>query len=87
MPQKGDIRYVAFKVNCLREPYNDRDMQMKFLFTETGTWFPAPCNGCEMMDAHEECKECTSRLTSMFYRDPDLDISKPLYLNEEVTNG
>lgn len=82
MPNVGEIKYIDFTVNCLRETYVDRKMQMKFVYTEKGTWFPAPCNGCDMMDGHEECNKCVSSLTSMFFQSPDLDINNPLYLNE-----
>jgi|GEM_PF-3391853 hypothetical protein len=83
MPRTGEKKFIDFKVNCLREPYVDRDIQMKFIFTEKGTWFPAPCNGCEMMDGHDECNSCVTSLTLMFFKNPDLDISRPLILQEE----
>lgn len=79
MPSIGKIKNINFKVNCIRESYLYRDMQMKLIYTEKGTWFPAPCNGCEMMDGHDECYECVSSLNSMFFENPNLDISTPLY--------
>jgi hypothetical protein len=78
MPNIGDIKFTDIKVNCMREPYLDRAMQMKFMFLDNGTWFPAPCNGCDFLDGHDSCNRCMSILTSMFFHNPDLDTSKPI---------
>ena len=77
MPIIGDYRFIDFKVNCMRDYYKVRDMTINQIYTDKG-WFPAPCNGCDEFNGNENCTKCISYLTSMFFRDPELDISKPI---------
>lgn len=72
-----DRKYVNFQVNCLREPYRVEKMQMTFVRQEGG-WFPLPCNGCDSLNGHKACEECCANMTEMFFRNPELDISKPI---------
>ena len=78
MPNIGDFRFIKFKVNCMRDDYKTRDMQMKFMYLEDKSWFPAPCNGCDWLSGDKACNECMASLTSMFFRNPDLDINEPI---------
>lgn len=78
MSNIGDYRFVNFKVNCIRDNYTTRDMQIKFMYLENKTWFPAPCNGCDWLSGDKVCYECTAYLTLMFFRNPDLDITEPI---------
>ena len=78
MPKVGQTKFIDFKVNCLRDPYCERAMQMRFVFLDNMTWFPAPCNGCEWLSGDDKCIICTARLTTMFFDNPELDITKPI---------
>lgn len=84
MQNVGQIRFINFKVHCMRDNYSIRDMQIKQIYLENRSWFPAPCNGCEFLDGNDSCNKCISRLTSMFFRKPDLDTREPIIPIEHV---
>lgn len=78
MPYEGQIKHKNLRVRCLRDPHTVREMQMRFIYTKEGTWFPAPCNGCEFLSGAKACYECAATLTSMFFENPDLPLFDPI---------
>ncbi len=68
MPNVGDKRFKNFKVYCMRDNYAIRDMQVKQIYLENKSWFPAPCNGCDYLNGDQSCNMCISTLTSMFFK-------------------
>lgn len=77
MPRYGDIKFVNFLVKCPRDLNKIYKMKMSFCWTGD-RWLNSPCNGCEYLNGLRECAICTARITSMFFHDPDLDVSTPI---------
>ena len=70
-------RTLTISVHCPADPKRIETMQISQIMLDAG-WFPAPCNGCDDMCGSSVCTECCQALTSMFFRDPDMDISQPI---------
>lgn len=74
----GDLRFISFSVRCPRDFGQVYPMKIRLLYTRENSWFPAPCCGCDWKSGSPVCIRCVSALTSMFFRDPDIDVSLPL---------
>jgi hypothetical protein len=66
--------FLDFKVNCPRDQWKQYDMQMKFVLNN-GQPFPLPCNGCDWLDGSPACEKCTAAITTMFFRNPEMDTA------------
>lgn len=71
-------RYLNIKVACPGEPFKIQDVQVILMQLEDGSWFPAPCSGCNSMNDLKPCHDCCAALTLMFFHEPDMDISQPI---------
>lgn len=77
MGEHTEIEYLDILVRCPGDPSRIEKMQIRFGVSEEGK-VPAPCNGCDSVNGTKPCVECAAAITAMFFRDPDMDVSKPI---------
>lgn len=53
-------------------------MQVRFFNSSTVGRINAPLNGCNSSNGTMPCEACCTALTSMFFHDPDMDVSCPV---------
>lgn len=70
-------KFINVQVICPRD-INHMEKIKITLVLESGEWIPLPCNGCENLDGSQSCRNCRAALTLMFYRNPELDTSRPV---------
>lgn len=70
-------RYLTVSVRCPGDPLKIETMQITQILLDTG-WFPAPCGGCNSANGLMPCSDCCRSLTSMFFHNPDIDVSEPI---------
>ena len=65
-----------FSVICPFDSQTVKQMEI-MLISHDGKLFPFPCDGCHDANGSKTCQECTAAITSLFYKNPQLDTSKP----------
>ena len=79
-----NIGFINFRVYCNRDNGNTYDMQIRKLTQEDSSVIVSPCNGCEQLNGSKICLECTGKLTSMFFNNPQLDTSEPISVFSDI---
>ena len=74
------IEHVEILVRCPGDPSRVEKMKIR-LGVSNGKKIPAPCNGCASVNGTKPCMECAAAITSMFFKDPDMDVSTPLSIH------
>ena len=74
-------RFLNIKVLCPGAPHSKIEkMQITFFNSKSIGWINAPCNGCDSMNGTMPCDKCCAAITSLFFRNPNMDITQPIRL-------
>lgn len=77
MPHNGDRDIRIAPVRCPRDRFTIQSVQVNLMWVDGHGWLPT-CNGCENLTADKVCQDCTAGIISMFFNNPDLDLSAPI---------
>lgn len=72
-----EIEHIEISVRCPGDPSRIEKMEIRFGILN-GEKIPAPCNGCNSANGTKPCMECAAAITSLFFKDPDTDVSQPV---------
>lgn len=73
-----DDIFFNFKVKCILDPDDIRDMQVHFTLKTDNTYINLPCNGCDFAYNTKECKLCMNTITKIFFENPSFRPTTPV---------